>query len=736
MPSGYPQVGGPSDAKVAYVKRLLQLTTPIAHVLSRQAARNALYAAGRMNISWSSSKREWREIPLEEGERFISMNHIRPILRARTQRLLSSPVDFTIIPDSNALDERDRARVGENFLQARYRLQGMHQLEDTGFEYAYYGGCSVLKSYWNPSIGPLVGATLNVPELHTGPDGLPVLDAMGQPQTKMVETPVIVESETGAIRAAEPGETPARYRQGDTDTTLRTIFQIRLNPEATGWRTADGLRYLLDVDEVPLSEAKRRFPHLAAKLKAGDANVTAAAERSANTALIRNPVSDPVAALGFANSPTLSNQAEEKVLVVEYWEMESPYFPRGRLIQTVGDVEAYDGDWPDGIFPYDPLFDEPAAGWAYGRPCVNDMIDPSDVINRQWTAIDQEMWDSGVGQYVSWDIPGVPNQLGRTPRQVIKIPRRADIRGDAIGNVFKRMDHTSVPPDRWRMIEAAERTLQDVGAYHEITRGQTPPGVTAGVAIEQLREQENGQLQKAITARKETLISWARKQLKLARKYYQGVERWIPVERPDLGFMVEGMTGLDLPDPDTTVIELENFKPRSEQAFKADIKELLDKQIIPPQEGLRLMDLGRGVEGLYSSQTRQYAKARQENLWMERGEAEHQQVGEQAVTAQIQDPATGQTRDEETGVMEPVYRVVHLLDQQEPAEGEAPTTDGQVEPLLLPTEDDHDLHIKIHQELLLDMSQPIALRQLVLAHVTEHRQELALQAAQTAQPPA
>lgn len=733
MPPGYPQQDALPDAKVAYLKKLVSLTNPIAHVLSRQAARNALYASGRMNISWSSSKREWREIPLEEGERFISMNHIRPILRARTQRLLSAPVDFTLIPDSNALEERDKAQMGANFLQSRYRLQNMQQVEDTAFEYAYYGGCAFLKSFWNPSIGPLVAATLDVPEIETGPDGLPLMDELGQPITTTVNRPVKVESGTGAIQVAGEDEEPARYRQGDTDTTIRTVFQVRANPEATGFRAADGLRYILDLDEVPLSEAKRRYPDLADKIKAGDSNATGAAERSANTALIRNPVSDPVAALGYANSPTLSSQAEEKCLIVEYWELESPYFPRGRLVQLVGDAVAYDGDFPDGIFPYDALFDEPAAGWAYGRPCVNDMIDPSDVINRQWTAIDQEMWDQGIGQYVSWDIPGVPNQLGRTPRQVIKIPRRADIRGDSINNVFKRMEHGSVPPDRWRMIESAERTLFDVGAYHEITRGQTPPGVTAGVAIEQLREQENGQLQKAVTARKETLISWGRKQLQLARRYYKGVERWIPVHRPDLGFQPEGVTGLDLPDPETAIIELENFKPRSEQAFKADINELLKNQIIGPQEGLRLMDLGRGVEGLYASQTRQYAKARQENLWMERGEADLREIGQQPVMAKVTDPVTGAVTEQNTGVMEPVMRVVHLLDTQEDADGADLETGGQVEPLILPTEDDHEEHIRIHQEIVLDMTNPLALRQLALAHITEHREQMA-QAAVAAPP--
>lgn len=738
----YPDLAADDGTKAAYVKHLLQHTSPIALTIARQAARNANYANGRCWLDWSNRRREWVDRPLEEGERRVTMNHIRPILRARTQRLLSAPIDFTIIPDSNALEQRDRAQLGVNFLQSRYRLSNMHQTVDTGLEFAYAGGVCALKSFWNPTIGPLQDAQLGVPELKLGPDGLPILGPDGQPVQETVPRPVVVEPGTGDIRPANEGEPAARYRLGDTDTCLRTVFNVRLNPEATGWRQADGLRYLLDVDEVPITVAKRKFPELAQKLtsQAGQ-NPTRIAEQSANTALVRNPQADP--ALGL--SGTTQRDGEGTVLLVEYWELENPYFPTGRLIQMVGECVAYDGPFPDGFFPYEPLFDEPASGWAYGRPCINDMVDPADVINRQWTAIDNEMYESGIGQFISLDIPGVPNQLTREARAITKIPVRGALQGRGIGEIFQRLPHANVPPDRWRMIDKAESTLQDIGAYHEITRGQVPPGVDSGVAITQLREQENGQLQKAVRALKETLIGWARMQLKLARKYYQGVERWIPVERPDLGFMAEGVNGLELPDPDTVVIELENFKPRSEEAFNAQIESLMDKKVIPPAEGLRLLDLGRGVKGLYASQTRQYAKARQENLRMERGEASFEVIGEQEVEATVQDPMTGDTRTEETGVMEPVQRVCYV---SPPDPDAAPSTDEmgnpvepqpQLEPFILPTEDDHALHIQIHHELVLDLSKPAALRQLALAHVLEHRNELdklAAQQAAVAPPPA
>lgn len=727
----YPGPDSTPQQRVAYVKKLLTDTNPIALTLGRQAARNTLYANNKTWLGWNQRRREWTELPLEEGEVRASMNHIRPILRSRTQQLLSAPIDFTLIPESNALEARDRATLGTNLLQSRLRLLNIDQKLDQALEYAYCGGVVALKSFWNPAIGPLQDAYMGVPEMVTNPEtGLPEIGPDNQPLMQPVERPVVVEDGTGVIRPANEDESASQYRLGDTDVTLRTVFNIRLNPDAKGWSSAEGLRYLLDVEEVPLEVARRKFPDLAALLTAsGGSNQLRNTENMANTALVRNPNVDPTQ--GLINTTPRQNSNEATTMMVEYWELPSPYYPKGRMIQIVGDQEAYDGPFPDGFFPYAPLFDEPAAGWPYGRPCVNDMISPTDVINRQWTAIDQEMYESGIGQFVSWDVPGMANQLGRTPRQIVKVPMRAQLQGRSIHDVFKRMEHANVPPDRWRMIEKAEQTLRDVGAFHEISRGQTPPGVDSGVAIQQLREQEAGQLQKAIRSLKTTLITVGRHQLSLARKYYE-TRRWFPVDRPDLGFMPESAEGVDLPDPETCLIELDNFKPRSDEAFGGQVRELMKDGVIPPNEGLRMLDLGRGVRGLYESQNRQYAKARQENLWMERGEAEFAQVGEEPAMSTIVDPLTGESREEDTGVMMPVMRVCHVT----PPASEEPNPDGSVpqpqyEPFLLTTVDEHELHMRIHTEIVLDMSKPAELRQLALAHWQEHFQEVQrLQAAQ------
>jgi len=49
-------------------------------------------------------------------------------------------------------------------------------------------------------------------------------------------------------------------------------------------------------------------------------------------------------------------------------------------------------------------------------------------------------------------------------------------------------------------------------------------------------------------------------------------------------------------------------------------------------------------------------------------------------------------------------------------------------PFLLPLNDDHEVHIALHEEILLDDSKPWPIRQLVALHVHEHQAMLQLQA--------
>lgn len=705
MGAEYPDVQDPEGAKTAFLNRLKEGVEAdnLAHY--RMAARNLMYANGRQHITWNTRRKEYDDMPLEPNEVRATYNMIKPMLRARAQRLLSPAVQFSATPDSTSYEAKDRANVAVNVLQARYRMAKMDDKLSVGLWLAFCSGVVALKSFWNPDIGPLQPATYQVPEFMIDPkSGQPVLDEMGQPVLTGQFTQAFV-SRDGQLVMTE--EEAYHYRPGDVDTSVRTIFNLCLNPEAKGFTPGEGLRWLIDEEMVPISVVKGRFPEYAEKIKANQSGLTSLSyERMASGSAIQRT---SVTAQDRALSPQAASRQtgrEDIVLLREYWQLpDQDYFPQGRLIVQAGECIVYDGPFPQGVFPYAGLYDEPAALTWRGSASVNDMVNPQDLLNRQLTSVVREMDMVGNGQYVAWDIPGLPGQITAEHGAIIKIPMRSTLQGKPIRDVFSRVDPPTGPAERWRLVELVQSALYSVGAYHEVTRGQTPPGVDSGVAIKYLLEQEAGQLMRAMRALKNTLLEWAKQQLAIAVwGYGDEEERWIPVDRPDMGFQIETVTGVQLPDPETLIIDLENFKPTSEAEKKGSIVEAMDKGWIDVGRGLQLLDLGQGLNPLLSMQTRHYARARAENLAIERGEIIEGQP--QPMVGPDGAPMVG---PDGQAAMQP---------------GPLLYADGR--PLLLAEDDDPFIHMLVLDELILDDTKPMPVRELARRHKAEHRAALAV----------
>jgi hypothetical protein len=684
--NGYPLPEDPEQRKAEYVDSLLRLTEADALARYKSATKNMLYMNGRQWIDWLVNRRAWDDLPNASQEMRATMNYIRPILRARAARMMPSQVGFTVTPDSNSYEARDKAQIARNLVAARWKQLDMNHKVRTALQLSYCCGFSALKSFWNTRTGTPKAATIMVP--------VGGVDTPNGPQIQWQEVPCDANGQP-----VEDISQAYYYRPGDTDTSVRTVFNLRLNPEATGWSEAEGLRYLIDSEVVPIDVARSKFPEIADRIQP-----MAAAEQyltyeriaaGGNVQRARGAHTVPV-----ANGS--SSQLAEHAVIREWWEMPCDDYPDGRLVVLVGGAQAYDDKFPQGILPYAPIYDELGVLTWSGRSCVNDMISPQDVINREWTAIVREMGQSASGQFVAWNVPGVPDQITTQERGVIRLPMNSYLANRSINDVFKRLDPAQVPADRWHMIQEAKVALFDIGAYHEVSRGQIPPGIDSGVAIQALQESEVGQLKDSTEALRRSMIRWGQHQLSIAKwGYGEEEERAIPVDRPDLKVMIDTVRGDMLPYPETVGLDVENFQPHSEAARRAEVKELGDAGYITPRDVLKALDMGRGVDGALESQTRDYARARRENL--------------DFLAGRVIAIPQGATADEETGEVQ----------QAPPAILHADLT-----PLLYPADDDHQIHIDVHYEVLKDDAVPFEVRQIVMMHIAEHRMALQMVAMQ------
>lgn len=681
-----------SPARIAdYVRRLMKDTEADALARYKVAARNMLFVDGRQHIDWALNERIWQDSPAAPGEVRTVANYIRPILRSRMSRILSGDFVWQVTPRSNADEDRDQAAVAEDLIRFRWDALTMDNRLRYACWLAFPAGVSFLKSFWNPNLGALTTATLDLPHPQTGQltpypvrsDGTPIMDEAGNPG---------------------PESEGFRYRIGDTDTAVRSLFNLRLNPDCYGLDVAEGFRWLLDSEVVSKAVVQERYGVELVTARSGEAHQQGIWER-----IVRSVGQ----ALGQGNerlSSANSSPDPDTVLLTEYWEPPSEVMPNGRLIVLAGDQVLYpppgeEGALPQGIVPYVPVYDERRPFDAYGRGCVTDLVPPQKTVNRMLSLILQELRAEGTGQFIGFNLPGVFDQLSNEVNAHVKVPFTTQTAAMGLDAILKQMPHRSINQAWLALLEEAKRQMFDIGAFHEIQRGQVPPGVDSGVAVQYLMEAENAQLHDSVRTLKESLKQWGRHQLHLARwGYGADEERWLRVHRDDLGYLLQDVTGADLPDPDLIDLSLEGMEPASKAAFRADVKDLMDKGQILPQQGLKLLDLGRGVEGAFESQTRHYAKARAENLAFEQGKV------------QTVAPPDGSL---------PIFM----------------NEDGS--PLLLTRDDDHLLHIERHNEIALDTSKPWPLRMALLAHIESHRQamdtqmmEAAMkQAALTPQPP-
>jgi len=710
---GYPQLGDIPQKLVDYVTTLLGDSEEDAVARYKAATRQLLYADGRQHIDWSNKEKAWLDAPVGEGRILVTMNEIRPILRSRSNRMISPELAWRAVPRSNDHEERDRCAVATNFLTHRWSKSKMRAKVRAALWLAYNSAGSHLKTFWNENIGPLTKASIIIP--HLNPEARMQRDEQGNvvdAPPQLLEYLVDAQGQPIADEQGNPvldSPDAYRYRPGDTDTAIRSVFNVRVNPDAHSLDPAEGFRWLLDSDLVPISVVKEQYGERAKRVENVQGMNTGRnyqrIVRSLGPSLGRGMSADLLTARGGKTLPE-----KEQTLLTEYWEAPSDPFPAGRLIVIAGSellfpLDPSEEGLPQGFVPYVGIYDERRTFDAYSRGVTTDLMAPQNVINKQWGAILEDMFRQGIGQWIMWGIPGLSSQITNLDGAHIEIPTQTAYANRPIGDIIQRVPPGHVSTDRWRLIEKSQATMYNIGAFHEIQRGQVPPGVDSGIAVQLLQESENGQLNDPVENLKASLIEWAIQQLKMARwGYGEQEERWIPIKRPDLGFLIDAVTGADLPDPDETDIDLEGFKPTSTAAMRAEIKDFMKEGFMDPRQGMLLMDLGRGVEGAFDSQTRHYAKARMENLAIEKGEYEIIEAPEGAPTAGL------------------------------PALMHAKGTEQEGAPFLLPADDNPVTHIAIHQEIALDISKPWPIRQVALLHIAEHRFMLQIVQAAAAPP--
>lgn len=255
--------------------------------------------------------------------------------------------------------------------------------------------------------------------------------------------------------------------------------------------------------------------------------------------------------------------------------------------------------------------------------------------------------------------------------------------------------------------------FDDISGQHDVSKGQTPPGVTAATAINFLQEQDETMLAASFQSIEAFYEKLAYQTLCYVKQYWDA-PRMVKVSGQDKQFDVIAFQGSDLRSNTDIRIEAGSALPTSKSAKQALLMDLMSQQFIAPEQGLELMEMG-GTAELYEQLQVDVSQATRENMKM--ANVTPDIMNQYLQTFQGQDPMSGQAQ---------------LID---PNRGGAPLQDitgmPTEPPLIVPVNsfDNHAAHINTHNNYRKSQKyENLApeIKQLFEEHVNQHMQAMGM----------
>lgn len=530
-------------------------------------------------------------------------NEIEPIMRTLVAYMTRAKPTVSIFPPDQSQERKNKAKVAERVIDAKYVLDNETQMSKRAAHYALCFGSAFWKDYWDSSAGRDAE--------------LPVYDEEGNE---------VIDEETGKVKLIQ-------RKTGESTVQILTPMSIGFDWSYTDFERIPWIFEGYLVPEDWAREAYDRdeygFTGKASEIKEGGAI------GSSLTTLEQLKYSTP-----YTYGTPTGVRLGKKVLIREFYCGPTSELPRGRFIIKVGDLDVYDS-WNEGDdlgspyympfadvmwHPYTMFRYEEYIGRALGKSLVEGLIPQQMRLNEINGAILQNANTMAKSDWVAAE-----NQL-----------KRGIING-AGGNVFVyRPVPNAAPPtkvpgvplpqqffkEKSDLIEQMVRqAASNIGA-----QGQIPQGVTAASALELILENASSQLS-------DMMISWGRaheqhftKKLRIIRKFNdlpnEDLVDYIRTMSKDLmDTEINSFTGEDFGDGLVLKIEYDSMIPKSERAKREMYMELVKGpyaafigEDTPRGAELRneLMDK-LGEKGFETAESMDVKKAKWENERMKKG---------------------------------------------------------------------------------------------------------------------
>lgn len=179
-----------------------------------------------------------------------------------------------------------------------------------------------------------------------------------------------------------------------------------------------------------------------------------------------------------------------------------------------------------------------------------------------------------------------------------------------------------VTSDMFNLLSIIDGDIEKVGGVHGVSRGEPPPGIRAGIALNFLEEQENKLANSSIIKTNQAIEDYWTQALSLAGQYYQKDDgRTAKILGEHGKFTAKSLDEIDLDGPFSVIVQNASALPESKAGRLQsilDLREILGEEAVPTELVMDVIDLAR-PEKLVSNVTTALRRAQDEDQEMLKG---------------------------------------------------------------------------------------------------------------------
>jgi hypothetical protein len=405
----------------------------------------AANVVGRQWATFNPKRRALEEPVVPARKILLTFNQILPMVLREASKLSLGRIPWTVVPCGVDEEALSGARMDGKLLEHFWEINGMRRFEANMNLMRTIFGMAWMEPDWDNTIGPIT-------------------------RDRMYD---VDKPENGS-----PAE-----REGAAVVRLHSPFQVSGDQDAT---EPDELRWLAVTKMVDIGRLRQQYHR-------GDLVVPEQPDEQTYLEYRMQYLSSHYFQAFTAQGDY--DRFPHHARYTKYWWYPDDEFPEGREIHKAGNVVLYDDKWQHEYLlnghqrrhPMKPVYYTKIPLRFRGQGMVENLLEPQWEYNKkrsQWVMIMNRM--------------AKPKWMAAKGHKLAYAP--SDEAGEFLEYSIDPLNPGSkpepvLPPTPGAEFEATfERTLSDMqntASQHEVSYGRTPPGVSAGVAIEQLIAQDD-----------------------------------------------------------------------------------------------------------------------------------------------------------------------------------------------------------------------------------------------------